>query len=196
MGGFYNPKTNTEPALGPDLLPQTEGCTHISDMPAAAREWFSRPARPNHQWQLSESGPWPEEVLIVRSVDEAFTDALLVINNWADQQLQSVYASYPRREIDSWPVQQVEAAALQQDSAAAAPFLRRVAASRGMDLRELAHRVDRKSRQYAELSGDVFGRRQAAEDALTSVSDNPDLTDDEKRQKMQEIVKQFTSETE
>lgn len=101
------------------------------------------------------------------------------INAACDKAVASLAASYPEREVQSWPQQVKEAEALAADAQAPAPLLAAIAEARLLPLPELAARVLAKMATYAAASGALIGRRQAAEeliDAAPSVQDVASVT--------------------
>ena len=88
------------------------------------------------------------------------------INAACDIAVASLAASYPEREVQSWPQQVKEAEALAADPQAQAPLLAAIAEARSLPLAELASRVLGKMNAYAAASGSLIGRRQAAEDLI------------------------------
>ena len=90
----------------------------------------------------------------------------LEINEACNAAVASLAASYPEREIQSWPQQVKEAEALAADPQASAPLLTAIADARGLPVVELASRVLGKMNAYAAASGSLIGRRQAAEDLI------------------------------
>ena len=88
------------------------------------------------------------------------------INAACDIAVASLAASYPEREVQSWPQQVKEAEALAADPQAQAPLLAAIAEARSLPLAELASRVLGKMNAYAGASGALIGRRQAAEDLI------------------------------
>ena len=88
------------------------------------------------------------------------------INAACDIAVASLAASYPEREIQSWPQQVKEAEALAANPQAQAPLLAAIAEARSLPLAELASRVLGKMNAYAAASGSLIGRRQAAEDLI------------------------------
>jgi hypothetical protein len=91
---------------------------------------------------------------------------LAEINASCDSAVASLAASYPEREIQSWPQQVKEAEALAADPQAPAPLLTAIAEARSLPVVELASRVLGKMNAYAGASGALIGRRQAAEDLI------------------------------
>ena len=87
----------------------------------------------------------------------------------------SLAASYPEREVQSWPQQVKEAEALAADPQAQAPLLAAIAEARSLPLAELASRVLGKMNAYAAASGALIGRRQAAEDLIDLASSAEDV---------------------
>lgn len=90
----------------------------------------------------------------------------LEINEACNTAVAALAASYPEREIQSWPQQVKEAEALAADPQAAAPLLTAIAEARSLPVVELASRVLGKMNAYAAASGALIGRRQAAEDLI------------------------------
>ena len=90
----------------------------------------------------------------------------LEINEACNAAVAGLAASYPEREIQSWPQQVKEAEALAADPQAPAPLLTAIADARGLPVVELASRVLGKMNAYAAASGSLIGRRQAAEDLI------------------------------
>ena len=88
------------------------------------------------------------------------------INEACNAAVASLAASYPEREIQSWPQQVKEAEALAADPQASAPLLTAIADARSLPVVELASRVLGKMNAYAGASGSLIGRRQAAEDLI------------------------------
>jgi len=74
-------------------------------------------------------------------------------------------------ERETWDQQVGEAQALQTDKNADAPLLRAIAASRGMDVLELAGRVMANKAGLEVVSGAVLGQKQAYEDRLAQAAD-------------------------
>ena len=90
----------------------------------------------------------------------------LEINEACNTAVVALAASYPEREIQSWPQQVKEAEALAADPQAAAPLLTAIAEARSLPVVELASRVLGKMNAYSGASGALIGRRQAAEDLI------------------------------
>lgn len=99
----------------------------------------------------------------------------LEINDACNAAVASLAASYPEREIQSWPQQVKEAEALAIDTKAPAPLLAAIAKARGLPLGELSSRVLGKMNDYAAASGHLIGRRQAAEDLIDMATSPEDV---------------------
>lgn len=97
----------------------------------------------------------------------------LEINDSCNAAVAGLAASYPEREIQSWPQQVKEAEALAANPQASAPLLSAIAEARSLPVVELASRVLGKMNAYAAASGTLIGRRQAAED-LIDVAASPE----------------------
>lgn len=90
------------------------------------------------------------------------------INAACERALAALSQAYPAGEVQSWSQQVKEAEALAADPATPVPLLDAIAAARGLTAAELGARVLQKTAAYATLSGELIGRRQAAEDALAT----------------------------
>lgn len=99
----------------------------------------------------------------------------LEINDACNAAIASLVASYPEREIQSWPQQVKEAEALAADPPAPAPLLTAIAEARALPVVELAARVIAKARAFAAASGSLIGRRQAAEDLIDLAASPEDV---------------------
>ena len=99
----------------------------------------------------------------------------LEINEACNAAVASLAASYPEREIQSWPQQVKEAEALAADPQAPAPLLTAIADARSLPVVELASRVLGKMNAYAAASGSLIGRRQAAEDLIDLAASPEDV---------------------
>lgn len=97
------------------------------------------------------------------------------INAACNAAVASLAASYPEREIQSWPQQVKEAEALAADPQAPAPLLTAIADARGLPVAELASRVLNKMNAYAAASGSLIGRRQAVEDLIDLAASPEDV---------------------
>lgn len=95
---------------------------------------------------------------------------LTEINQHCEAALAGLAATYPEGEVKSWPQQVKEAEALALDADAPAPLLAAIAAERGITVADLASRVHVKMDAYAQLSGALIGRRQAAEDQIDAAT--------------------------
>lgn len=100
----------------------------------------------------------------------------LEINEAFNAAMAALAASYPEREIQSWPQQVKEAEALAADPQAPAPLLTAIAEARSLPVVELASRVLEKMNAYAAASGALIGRRQAAEDLIDIASTPEDVS--------------------
>lgn len=99
----------------------------------------------------------------------------LEINQACNAAVASLAASYPEREIQSWPQQVKEAEALAANPQAAAPLLTAIAGARSLPVEDLASRVLAKMAAYAAASGALIGRRQAAEDRIDLAASSEDV---------------------
>lgn len=98
------------------------------------------------------------------------------INGACDVAVSALAASYPEREVLSWPQQVKEAEALAADPQASAPLLAAIAEARSLPLAELASRVLAKMASYAAASGSIIGRRQATEDLIDAAVSLEDVS--------------------
>lgn len=88
------------------------------------------------------------------------------INATCNAGVAALAASYPEREVQSWPQQVKEAEAFTASSSASVPLLTAIAEARALTVADLATRVLEKMSAYASASGALIGRRQAAEDKI------------------------------
>lgn len=123
--------------------------------------------------QLLATLPLPADP--AAQLDRARSERLAGINADADTLVGELAATYPEREIQSWPQQVKEADALAVDTVAAAPLLSAMAAARGVDRADLAARVLAKASAYAAASGAIIGARQRLEDLLAAAETLDDL---------------------
>jgi hypothetical protein len=93
----------------------------------------------------------------------AKADRLAEINAACDAQVAAIKATYPDTEVQSWPKQEAEARALQENASAHTPLLNAIAAQRGISQAELAAKVLIKSDAFAVFTGAAFGKRQKLE---------------------------------
>jgi len=108
------------------------------------------------------------------SLAESITSKLAAIRTACDAALNPLAASYPEREVQSWPQQVTEATALESDAAASAPLIRQMAAMRPslgdtQDARvaELARRIRQNAADWSAVAGPIIGKRQALEDQVS-----------------------------
>ncbi|CAB5521273.1 Uncharacterised protein [Pseudomonas putida] len=106
--------------------------------------------------------PAPE----VHKVAAAKAARLKAINAQCEAELAVITATYPTAELQSWSQQVQEAAVLKLDPPGDTPLLDAIAQARGIDVVDLAQRVRDKAKLFAQASGALIGRRQAAEDRL------------------------------
>ncbi len=115
--------------------------------------------------------PWDVDL------DAARAGQLAAIRAACDAALDPLAASYPDREVQSWPQQIAEATALESDPTADAPLVRQMAAARSslgdtQDERvaELARRIRQNAADWSAVAGPIIGRRQALEDAVAAAA--------------------------
>ena len=75
-------------------------------------------------------------------------------------------ADYPQFEQSTWPEQQRESFAWEQNPEAETPMLAIIAAKRGIDLDKLRAAALRKAKEFSTLSAAVAGQRQHYADLL------------------------------
>ena len=77
---------------------------------------------------------------------------------------------YSNMERQTWDTQRLEAQALLADPQAAAPLVRAIANARGMDVIEMAQRIQVNTQAWSVLAGHATGQRLAFQDALEACS--------------------------
>jgi hypothetical protein len=97
------------------------------------------------------------------------------INALCDAAVAALAADYPEREVLSWPQQVREAEALATDPLAATPLLTAIAEARSIPVDELAARVLANMKAFADASGALIGRRQAAGDSIDAAQSPEDV---------------------
>lgn len=105
----------------------------------------------------------------------AKAEASLAANAACDAAISTLAASYPEREVQSWPQQINEAEAMLADPAASTPLLDALAQHRGIDRLQLAARVRDKAVLFAAASGAIIGARQRIEDLLDNAQTLADV---------------------
>lgn len=163
-------------------LPQlaTDTVVHVWRVPAEYREngLFVAIDQPGQPGEIPACDSQQVEYLgaldYPAGQDEALRAAkrrkLEEINGLCNAELDAFSSTYPAGEVQSWPQQVKEAEALAVDPAAPAPLLAAIAAERGITVADLASRVHVKMDAYAQLSGTLIGRRQAAEDQIDAAT--------------------------
>lgn len=106
-------------------------------------------------------------------LEQAKAERLALIAAECGKALAAVKTSYPQGEVESWPQQVKEAEAVASDPQATTPLLSAIATYRGLDVAELAARVNAKADAFSQASGTIIGKRQALEDAI-SVATTPE----------------------
>ena len=81
----------------------------------------------------------------------------------------------PAFEVQSWPIQAVEASAWAVDKSAATPVLDQIAQSRGIDADKLKAAALRKTVAYESLCATVAGKRQAIEKQIEAAQNLDEL---------------------
>lgn len=111
---------------------------------------------------------------------DVVANRLALINVACEQAIALISAGYPPSEVLSWPKQEREARAYAADPAAATPLIDALATARGIAKPELASRIIDKADLFAQVSGQLIGKRQALEDQLVAMQvafDDPAQSD-------------------
>jgi hypothetical protein len=110
-----------------------------------------------------------------RTLEQAKTEKLRVVNSECDSIMQSVVNTYPESEILTFNQQVTEAEKyLASGDTVDCPLLTRLAEARGIELADLVARVMTKHDAFSSISGSIIGQRQAYEDridACTSIEE-------------------------
>ena len=80
--------------------------------------------------------------------------------------IQSVFATYPQAERESWAVQEAEAYAYTANNASPTPFLSGLATARGVPVATIVTKVIANASAFKAASSAFIGKRQARSDAL------------------------------
>ncbi len=84
----------------------------------------------------------------------------------ADAFMDFLTAKYSKYEKDSWPKQEAQAVELTSDANASAPFVRRMAARRGIDVDVLRQKIMNNVAVADFVASDILGQQQAYEDQI------------------------------
>ncbi len=84
----------------------------------------------------------------------------------ADAFLDALNTKYSKYEEKSWPKQEAQATELTADPNAAAPFVRRMAARRGIDIEVLRQKIMDNVAAADFVASDILGQQQAYEDQI------------------------------
>lgn len=83
--------------------------------------------------------------------------------------IATIKSGYPADEVASWPKQEAEARAYQADALAVTPLLDALATTRGITKADLVTRIISKADLFANISGQLIGKRQKLEDDLNAL---------------------------
>lgn len=102
--------------------------------------------------------------------DDATESIIDYINRKCDAALTVVERGYTQKVISTWPQQRAEAEAYRADPNAKVPLITGLASRRGIELNDLASRIDAKVEAAGMATGDILGIQQKAEDAIKEIS--------------------------
>lgn len=103
-------------------------------------------------------------------IEQLKSEKLNQFNAAAEREIQALISTYPPSEVTSFHKQENEARAWLADDTAATPLLDSLATTRGMDKATLVNKVIAKADAFAQASGEIIGKRQKLEDALTDLA--------------------------
>lgn len=118
-------------------------------------------------WLADGGVPLPAEL---RPAAEIAVGLRLALAAEYQRRIQVIAASYPLSERESWPVQTEEARALEDNPAAATPWIDAAAAARGLDRLMLVTRILAKDAKYRQIHGELTGTRQRIEDQIDALA--------------------------
>lgn len=98
------------------------------------------------------------------TLEEARAAKLAEINTKYSTVMAYIQAGYPPEEILSWERQSTQAQALQQNPEAAAAFVRGLAATKGVEVEEMAQRILANAASWEPIAALLTGQRQAMEE--------------------------------
>ena len=136
------------------LLPRPDDC----------HDWI------NGAWKLNKDKATEQAA---QQLQTAKADKLAEINHTAQVFVEQAarLAEYPQFEQSTWPEQQRESLAWEQNPDAETPMLAIIAAKRGIDLDKLRTAALRKAKEFSTLSAAVAGQRQHYADILAKAKD-------------------------
>ena len=88
------------------------------------------------------------------------------INGAFEQTMSMITSGYPQDEIASWGKQEQEARAFVADAESDTPLIGALSTVRGVEKADLVGRIIYKADAFAQISGQLIGKRQALEDAI------------------------------
>lgn len=93
-----------------------------------------------------------------------------IVMDISDAKMDMLTASFPRREIETWPTQIEEANAILQRKSEDTPFINAASKARGMDRTIFAKKVLIKARMFKHFAGKIIGKRQYFEDEIETTN--------------------------
>ncbi len=143
-----------------------DGQRPVDPQQADYLHWLAAGNIPTVQPYVPLAGPTLEEVKAAKAAE-------IVLG--ANAFLAQMGQEYGEMERTTWPTQSVEAKALVAAEDAPAPLVRMMAAQRGMDAVDLAHRIIANEAQWIGIAGYVIGQRQAYQDRLDAAVADDDI---------------------
>lgn len=101
-----------------------------------------------------------EEIAV--NVDAAHKSAVARIDSEFNIEIAKLNSKYPKAEQETWAVQRAEAIAWLRDQSHPTPFIDTIAAARGMDPKQLRHKVIENVNRYDRIVGELIGKKQRA----------------------------------
>lgn len=110
---------------------------------------------------------WDVEYLPLEQVKQAKESEITKAH---DVFLKSQFSEYSEMERGTWGEQRKEANDLLRNAQASAPLVRSIAIARGLDVLDLARRIQKKAASWSKLVGHITGQRQALQDKVTEAN--------------------------
>lgn len=137
---------------------QSQGVTLVQD----GGIWTANAPDEQVNQLISEYNPWPpEKSAKFTEIDADFESAVSALT-----------AGWPQHEIQTWSKQEAEARALAVNPSAPTPMLSTIAATRGLNVSELAQRVIRDADAFTNASAYYVGLRHKARQRVQALPDS------------------------
>lgn len=124
------------------------------------------------KWDYPQPEP-TESAIASADIQIAKAAVLARINAAYEIDIRAITSGYPPHEVDSWTKQEQEARAWAANNAAVTPWLNAAASTRRIPKAVLASKIITKANIFANVHGQLTGKRQRLEDQINALGNNP-----------------------